>query len=183
MLVRVEKLKEELNKYNEIVSKYEDLKMKLYGELKYLSNFWNDVETADFYDKVNSQRIDCEEMILNMKSVSEIYSFVIYSYEDLGKEIEFDLSLRDKLMINFEKCISDFNYIIDIYDSMDLSLIDERDLFLEQRNIFYSLKKKMISYKKSVDEILSDIKEVEAQVKSKIRKINVKVIHSEVGEI
>lgn len=183
MIVRVEKLKVELDKYNDIVSNYENLKMKLYSELKYLSTFWSDDSSPDFFDKVNFQRIDCEEMISNMKSLSEIYSYVIYSYEDLGKEIEFDLSLRDNLMVKFEKCINEFDYIIDIYDSMDLSLIEEKDMYLEQRKVFVNSKTKLVNYKSNIDKILSDINEIEAQVRSKIRKINVKLIYSEVGEI
>ena len=183
MLIKIEKLKTELDKYNETVSKYEELKIGLYNELKNLTNFWQDERTEEFFDKVNSQKIECEEIISDMNNISEVYTYIIQSYEDLGNEIEFDLSQRDELMSKFKKCINVFDDIIEIYESMNLSLIDEKEIFLKQKEKVIKTKKRLVEYKINIDTILSEINEIEAQVKSKIRNINIKVINSEAGEL
>ena len=182
MLVRVDRLREELNNYNNILNKYEDLKLKFYSELKHISTLWEDGNTPKFFDKVDTERLDCEEIIKNMKSVYEVYYYIVKSYETIGNEISFDLSKRDTVMVKFDNCINELEYIINIYDNMDLTYIEERDRYLNQRKSLDETKKELIDYKEKIDKILSDINDIEIQVNSKIRKIDVNIIRNE-GEL
>lgn len=176
MHIKVDKLKEEVKKYNDLISRYEDCKIKLYNEYGYISNMWNDGNTPKFFDNVDSERISSELAISNMKSVVDVYNYIVENYEKIGNEINVQLNLVQTLNSKFNKCISDCDTLIKIFDQMSLKDIPEGYWYTNKRTDICNIKKRITGLKNKINGILNDISDIEAEAKSRISNINIDII-------
>ena len=177
MIVHVDKIKVELDKYNNLINKYENAYLNLYHELNSASLYWNDGHSAKFFDNVEVEKNKVSNGILELKSVRDIYFYIVESYEKLGNRISFDLKYQDSIISSFNKYIDKLDEIINLYNNLDLTFCaEEANLLKTELEKLGHMKYSVTAIKNKVRKIFLQIEEIEKEVKFRISKIDIEII-------
>lgn len=176
-MVNVDELKTNLIKYNSLIENYQSIYDNLYNEISSASFFWNDEHASSFFENINVEKIKVGNVISELNSVKNVYSYIVSNYEKIGNKIVFDLDLRNEIMEKFDNYINKIIKIIKYYDSLDLSFcVQESKFITSEKNKLVVMKNVVFNLKEKIMKIFDDIEEIEKQVNLMISKINIGVI-------
>ncbi len=180
MEIYIDKLKIEMNRFNKLITNYEKIMLNLFNILNQTSSYWQDTNSMKFLDSVSRQKININKKINELKTLKDIYEYLIRKYETFGAKIEFDLSAKEKINTKMNKYIEKINKTIDDYNSLYLSFYpDERAPILNQKNELIKIGSKTEELKEKIRKSFIEIEEIEKTVNEKLSKINVEIIREE----
>ena len=177
MVVHVDKVRVELDKYNNLINKYENAYLNLYHELRNASIYWNDGNSINYFDNIDLEKNKISNGILELKSVRDIYFFIAESYEKIGNRIFFDLKYQDVIINKFNMYINKLNKIINLYKNLDLSFCAEEAILLcSELDKLDHMKVSVVAVKEKVRSIFVQIEEIEKEVRLRISKIDIEIL-------
>ena len=177
MIVHVDKIRVELDKYNNLITKYENAYLNLYHELNSASLYWNDGNSPKFFENVDSEKNKVSNSILELKSVRDVYFYIAESYEKLGNRISFDLKYQDSIINKFNLYIDKLDKIITLYNELDLTFCaEEANLLRTELDKLDHMKYSVTALKEKVRKIFMQIEEIEKEVHSRLSKIDIEII-------
>lgn len=170
MKIQIDDIQNQLIFLNKQYDIYYDNYLKLYNILMDSSNYWNDMNSKAFYDKIITQKKDLNFILVEIKEVIDLYDYIYQLYKNIGKKIEFNIGFRNKMNEQFSlylKCIDD---IIKIYNNLNIEMNDE---FLLQKNHFISVRKTLIDIQDKINSILDEIDKNEHLINKRMSSINI----------
>lgn len=177
MKINVTNLKYEINNFNKIIGDYESIYLNMYNEYSNSSFFWYDENAKNFFKDINLQKISMQKTFDEFSSLLDIYNYIASSYEELGKEIYYELSAQNEIKTNINNYVNKLQKIINQYNYLNLSKCPEVYNYIQEEktklnnaldNAKELYNKVKIFYKK--------IEEIEKEVKVKTSKIKVEYI-------
>lgn len=177
MIVNTSDLKADITKLNNLIDKYEDIYLNLYNELNKSSFFWQDNKSKLFYDNANLEKLKIITTTNELRLLNDIYVYVHDSYVELGKIIEFDLKMKDKILSSFNICNEKLKNAIRNNNSVDVGFASE--ISSNIRDNIGNLSKMQSSlqdFKTIVKDSFNKIEEIEKEVKHKISNLKLEYI-------
>ena len=177
MIINVDKLRDELVKYNTFINKYEDIFLKLYGELNSASVYWNDGRSISFFEHVDKEKDKIKNVISELNGIFDFYSYIVENYEKIGNKIRFDLSVKDSIIDKYNIYINKVEEIIRCYNNLDLSFCpQEASLINDEKNKFLTIRDVVINSKNNVEKIFFEIERIEKEIGLMVSRINIDFI-------
>lgn len=175
--VDVEQLNQELVKLNHMIDFYEEIKDNLFKTITESSFFWNDNRAKQFYQSMNKEHSETQNMITNIKEMRDLFFFIITSYKELGKKIKCDIESKKRIMDKYSILLSMLDNIIQKYENLDVSFCpEERSIVAEQIKEYKGVKEKLYISKKRVGEYYESIYKIELMVKKKLSQLTISKI-------
>ncbi len=177
MDINIANLKLELSNLNNLLEEYELNNLNLYNILNSSSLYWVDNNAINFFNSVNQEKVKINLFYTELKSLREIYAYIVNEYQSLGNKIRFDLTKQDDIISYFNKYLNSLNIIINKYDSLDLSFCGrEAKILLSQREKLFKMKETTNDLKSDVIKIFNKINEIEKEVNLRISRIKLEVL-------
>lgn len=177
MNINVEKIKFDLRKYNSLLEKFEECHINFYNKINSLTSLWSDGNSSLFYDSVNVEKNDVSGVISDLKRISDVYSYIVDSYDKFGKKISYDLSIKNSVIDTFNVYLNKLDQIINSYSSLDLSFCpNEAGLLISQKQKFINVRKSIVDYMNDIINLFDEIELIENQVRVSISHIDINLI-------
>lgn len=164
MNISISKMNDELLAYNKNVEEYDECLNNINKLLCQSSCFWNDGKSNAFFKHLEKEKIDIQNIIINLNDVKKIIKFIIEQYGKIGDEISVDLGKKSVVDNYFNKILSNLNEIYLMYNDLDSPYNDNKRKVLETKNNLEGLRKK-------INVLFDYIEETEEKVRNKIEKL------------
>ena len=176
--VDVINLKKVVNKYNSLIDKYQQNYLNVYNEIKNSNLYWVDPHALRFFEAKDIERHKIEVTYEELSKMSNIYSYIIRKYEDIGNYIEFNLENRDALLSKLNLYINRINSIISSYSGLDYSFASGsiQSSINSQINNLRNMAREATEVKERIRTLLNDIKESESKIQSMINNVDIQVL-------
>lgn len=177
MNINVKNIEAELQCLNNLIEDYEDIYLNLYNEISSVSFFWQDKNEVRFIDNINADKQKIRTTIEELISISEIYSYLVTSYQKIGNSIRCNLSAKNGVISRLDTYILKLDNIILVYSSLDLSFCTSiAQQINNQKNILIHQLKKAQKIKQSLQQKFNEIEKIEKVINLKISKIKLEII-------
>lgn len=171
-------IQETLELLNKIIAEYEQVDRNILSTLKASSFFWNDNVANDFFNELDEHHKNNDEVMNNLKDNTELFSYVINNYSEIGNKIKCNLDSKDTIINKINNILEDLNNIILSYGYLNTYFCPY------ERNILFSEKKELITAYNTLNTILNNITNkfkkmelIEKNIKSKISKLNSYIVN------
>ena len=175
MFINNEKLSIEEKKLASLIDKYNDIVLNYYNILNESSVYWTSPLSIRFFSDIQQEKNKLNITISELKSIDLIYQYIIDTYSEFGKKINYDLSNEEKLTHSFNKYIERLDSIIILYKQFENNN-SNYEIIQQHIDIINKNKSKMIEIKEYYVNTLTKIKEIEAEVKSRISNLKIDYI-------
>lgn len=91
MQVNVSLLKDNVNKLNAEIGKYENTYLRMYNELNFSHSYANSNKFTKFYNAVNQEKNKVNIFIQDLYELKSIYDYIYSNYSKIGNRIVFNL--------------------------------------------------------------------------------------------
>ena len=150
MKVNINNLKDEVEAFNRLLSKYEESYLNYYNMISSFSFYWQDYNSKRFFDAAKIEKLSYEQVLNDLKDVKNVYSYIIDKYSTFGRKISINLDAKNKIMDRFDDYIDEMSSIIRRFYNLDLSFCPNeayyirkaRDRMIVQRDELKACKKK-----------------------------------------
>ena len=178
MQIKVNNLKTDLEKLNNLINTYYDDTLNMYNELSYSSNYWEDNKAIKYYDNIKKEKIANFQFIEELEDLKQVYQIMIERYEKIGNNIKCNLKNRYNVLNYFDKYLNKISKIVRLYRSIsDRSLVENHIVTLQNN---YS---KILSTRKKIAQKFNEIENIEKEIKRLIDKVDVTYLkESEIRE-
>lgn len=177
MTIDVKSLKEELKAYNDLLEEYEGNYLNYYNVLFSFSFFWNDAHANKFYNSLPKEKLYYKNLLLELKSIQDIYKYMIIKYSNIGNHIHANLKNKDYILKKFDSYIDKCNDIINKFYHLDLGFCpSEATMIRNRRDSIIRIKNLMKDKKKEIKDLLNKIEDIEKEVNYRINKIDISII-------
>lgn len=178
--VYVDKLKIEMNRFNNLITNYEKTMLNLFNALNQTSSYWQDSNSIKFLDNISSQKISIDKKVTELKTIKEAYKYLIDKYEKFGNKIEYDFEMREVINKNINESIEKINKTINSYNSLYISFHpNERNEIIDQKQQLLIIKSNIEKLKEKIKNAFTEIEEIENNVNSKLSRIHIEIIQEE----
>ena len=160
-----------------IESFYENI-LNIYNELNWASGYWNDFHARLFFTNVNSEKIKLNNTYNELKSLNDIYTFLIEQYKSIGNKIRVNLEEKNKVITKFNDFREKINELVSLYNDLDLSFctVTIANKLAKQKQELIKIKEKIVTDKEKVKNIFEKIEQIEKDVNLRLSKINIEII-------
>lgn len=175
--IDISRLKTELIKLNQLLEEIEENSLHFYNTLSSVSFFWKDHYSTLFNETINHEKIDIQNTILEMKSLKQVYEYLIEQYQEIGKKIKVDFEMKMEVLLKIEKHIDLLTEIIHSYENLDLSFCySERSYLLKEKQALKQTKEKVQNLKIAVKEMFKKMEEIEKHVSVKLNRFDIEIL-------
>lgn len=177
MKIDLKGLQLEIDKLDKTINSYEKNILNLYNQLSSVSIYWKDKNALRFIENVNVVKKQANVKLIELKSVKESLKYLIYKYESIGQQIEFDL--KKKTIINkiFDDYILKLEKINKKYNQIDLVYFNSlSDAFIKQQITIQSIENDIKNIKFNINRTFDKLEEIELQFAQRLKKIKVDYI-------
>lgn len=177
MKIDLKGLQLEIDKLDKTINSYEKNILNLYNQLSSVSIYWKDKKALRFSESVNVVKKQANVKLIELKSVKESFKYLIYKYESIGQQIEFDL--KKKTIINkiFDDYILKLEKINKKYNQIDLVYFNSlSDDFIKQQITIQSIENDIKNIKFNINRTFDKLEEIELQFAQRLKKIKVDYI-------
>ena len=177
MVINLNYMKNEIEKLNALIEEYEENSLNLKNCFKSVSFFWNGVLEQKYMDDVNNELKKLDLTIIDLESTKDIYNYIIEQYSIIGNKIEYDSSIKSKILSYFDTIINDYDDILQKYNSVNYSLDSDLTTIIEKERItILNNKNTIINYISDIKSMYDRLEELEKNIKQKIYKLNLEKI-------
>lgn len=177
MVIDINNLKIEHEKRNKLITDYEEINLNLYNQLKEVLNYWIDNNALVFKEKLEKEALEIKEFIEKIKSVEEVYQFIIKKYETIGNQIQINLSEKQTVINEFNNYLNHLTQIINKYNALNLTFCPTESMLLKnQRNKLIEDKKQLETVKSKILAYFENIEEIEKEIANKLDKEEINLI-------
>ena len=178
MKVNVNNLKNEISALNKLLDDYEENYLNYYNVLSSFSFYWNDARSKIFFASLPKEKMQCANLLDELKDLKGVYSYIADKYSALGNKISANLNARNKVLRYFNNYIDKLDRIINRFDYLDLSFCSTGiyNSIRNRRNELSNMRERAKTARNKVDNIFDKIDRIETEIKKKIRRVNVSVI-------
>lgn len=177
MVVKVDSLKIELNKLNELIKDYNFSILNLYNELSFSENYWKDKYSLMFYSNMKMEKRKNIKLILELNDIKKIYEILINNYSQLGNNINCVIENKNIVLNSIDDYLNKMNEIINLYNRLNLSFCPKEAGYLHNHlNILKSNYQKIQNSRNIVKSCFDKIEEIEKQVNLYISKIDIEYL-------
>ena len=177
MKINISNLKDKINKINNIIRKYEEVYLNYYNDLSQASMLWKGTIANDFLNDSISDKEKIKPIISNLNEIKELYQYIVEKYKSYGNTINYNLSNKDEIIINFNNCKAKLNEIINLYSEV-ISIYNNYIITSELEQIKKN-KKEIEIIEDKIITMIKEIEEHEKDISLKIDKINLEYIKEE----
>ena len=177
MIIDVNNIKDEIVKLNDLLDKYEDNYLNLYNEINNASSYWNDLISVKFFDSCKIEKIETKTTLEEIKSIIDIYNYILEKYQEIGKKIKFEIKNRDIVINGFNNYIIKVDDLIREYNSINFNCnIKISNMLNDQLYKLKNNRKILNNIKDKVKDIFDNIEEIEKEINLRLSKINIDII-------
>ena len=176
MEINVGNLKSEISKLDNLINDYENNFNNLYNQFNHGIDLWNDTASKQFFSNIEIEKNRVLNNINEIKSLKDVYKYIIQNYEELGNKISYNLNEKDNIYNKFNKYLLNLNEIIDLYNRLDLNNIKEKSMFIKEKNKFISIRTNIENIFNEVKNIFYKIENIEFEVKEQLNHINIEIL-------
>ena len=166
-----EKLQEKITSYNENLGLY-------YNALRYTSNDWFDTKSRNYFDTINDDRLNELSFITEMRKISSIYNYVVFSYDDIGDEIYYNPVKKDQILELLASSKEMVSNILSAYNSMGISIYDERSILYNERSTLLLIRSNLARIESKIKNVIRRIETTEEATKQKLKDIEIKKVNT-----
>ena len=166
-------IEEVLKSLNKAIEEYEQIDRNIANTLKNSSFFWNDNTAKRFFEELDSEHQNNNNVINNLKENSDLLTYIINSYGVLGKKIKCNLNCRDTLINKINSILTEINNIIYSYNNLNTYFCPY------ERSLLYNEKRKLSQTYNLLNNMLSNIldkfnklEKIEKNIKKRISNLN-----------
>ena len=175
MFINNEKLSIEEKKLSSLIDKYNDIILNYYNILNESSLYWTSPQSIRFFSDIQQEKSKLNVAISELKSLDLIYQYIIDTYSEFGKKVNYDLSNEEKLLQSFNKYIERLDSIIVLYKQIEDNN-SNHEIIQQHIDVINKNKSKMLEIKEYYVNTLTKIKEIEAEIKSRISNFKIDYI-------
>ena len=177
MIIDVNNIKDEIVKLNDLLDKYKDNYLNLYNEINNASSYWNDLISVKFFDSCKIEKIETKTTLEEIKSIIDIYNYILEKYQEIGKKIKFEIKNRDIVINGFNNYIIKVDDLIREYNSINFNCnIKISNMLNDQLYKLKNNRKILNNIKDKVKDIFDNIEEIEKEINLRLSKINIDII-------
>ena len=177
MNVNISNLKSEIFEYKKLIEEYEENHLNLYNEISSASFFWNDEFSKKFFIEKNNEKLKDFNTLQELNTIKNIYDYLIQKYENIGNEIDFNLSEKDNIINIYNEMISKLKRIKTSYSTLNISFCPyEAKIINNQISKIKSSIKNIEESKNKISSIFNKIENIEKEVKFNISKLVIEII-------
>lgn len=179
MEINVLALEKENERLTKSIDSFYDNVLNIYNELNWASGCWNDFHAGLFFTNVNSEKIKINNTYNELKSLNDVYTYLIEQYKSIGNKIKVNLEGKDRVINKFNNYREKINELLTLYNNMDLGFCSGSTLankIYKQKQELLKIKEKLIQDKEKIKDIFEKIEEIEKDVNLKLSKIDIEVI-------
>ena len=161
-----------------LVKKYEDNINNLQFCYNDISNYWKDGKSEIFFDKINVNKNKIQKNILDLNELLNIYKDIYIKYNDIGNNIEYNLSNENIIYNKIDKCISIINKLNQKYFSISNSsnfTVVSYDIN-DNLELLDTIKNDLLNLKDKISNMSFKLKNIEKEIKTRISKIKINYI-------
>lgn len=180
MEIKVKEIKNELETLSKLIDNYEFTYLNMHNEVKNASFSWNDSYSVEFFEDVDKKKINISTMIDEIKSMYNIYSYIVDKYKILGNNLKLNLENKDIILKKIENCLNQIESIEKAYGNLDLSFCNHlsNEVNNQLKNIKIS-KEKLKKYNEKLKETINYIEETEKEINLKTSKTDIELIQEQ----
>ncbi len=177
MYINLSNLKNEVNKLNNLINKYEEIYLNLYNEFNFSSYLWHDKNSESFFESLKMEKLKIKNNIEEIDDVKQLYDYIINQYEVIGNEIKCNLNSEKNILLKFDSYLAELSKTITYYNNLDLSFCPQfKEMITKEKNIIIREKIEIENVRNKIKKMYKKINEIEREVKLKISKINIEYI-------
>lgn len=175
--IDVKELKIHATKLSKEIEEYEKIHLNIYNTLAEISSFWNDKESLRFQEKAKIAKQEISNKIMEMKTLEEVYKYIIEKYEEIGNDIKINLSADNEIQNYFNNYLEKISNIIVAYNNLNLVFCPQEAMIIRnERNRMIEYKKQMESIKEQIKQYYNKIENIEKEIINKISRIEISLI-------
>lgn len=178
VVVNVIEIDKELSNLNSLIDDYELNFMNLYKELNDTSTNWVDQKSKKFFDSIQKEKNKEINFFTEIKSIREIYKYIVMKYKDIGNLIKVKISDKDLIIEKYVKTIGEVDEILTLFKGLEVTgcTEDEKENINKQVERLNSVKTNLIDSKIKVKKLLENIEDIEKEINYKLSKIDIMAI-------
>ena len=165
MRLNIEKLKDNIKLYNDLLENYESTCMNFYYEAESNTRYWNSGIANYFFSLIDEEKKENKIFFEELKSLKLVFDYLIDNYQNYGKKITLDLESKDAIINRLSNYkTSDISYLL---NDSDLDVININKSKAKIKNI----EKNISKYKEEYKKICNKIESIEEEIKVRLSKI------------
>ena len=170
MKIRLITLTNKLNNYQE------DL-LNLYNELNNATSYWQDNHATKFFNNVQKEELKANNLVNELTSLQEIYTYLVEKYETLGTKIVFELDKKNTCLTKIDSFLAKIAQIINTYNHLDTSFCPLEAKYIQsEKKKLSQIAENIKTIRKDLKTIFNEIEETEKNIQHKLSKINIELI-------
>lgn len=175
MHVNVSKIEKELQIFNNNIKKYEENIINIYYVLEHSSDYWKDGRSASFYEDLAAEKKCVNEVIGNINSIYNVYSYIQNEYSKIGKKIDINLDKQSKLLAELSSVVESANSLSNSCNNV-YNLPDGCSSFASVKYEAANVKRNLFDLKAKLISKYEQISRIENAIFSKISKIDINIV-------
>ena len=177
MTIDVKYLKEQIKAYNDLIEEYEGDYLNYYNMLSSFSFFWNDQHAKRFYSNLPKEKLNCKNLVGELRTIRDVYKYMINKYSEFGNHIKIDLKEKDRVINKFDSYIDKANSIINKFNNLNLGFCPNEAYRIRQvRDNVIECRDAISEKRKSVKECFEKISNIEREINHRIQIINTTIV-------
>jgi len=176
MRISVNEVKNLNSRLKTSISSYESKYMQYYNYLNQTENDWYDEKAKMYFQTIEEDKINDYNTLQEMKSIHNIYSFLVKSYEEIGNKIYYNPEQKERINILLDDIIEECNNIINAYNNIGIYNYSERSMLFNQKNEFMKMLEKAKKCKSTINTKISKIEKIEKSSLEKFKALEVSPI-------
>ena len=177
MTVDVKYLKEQIKAYNDLIEEYEGDYLNYYNMLSSFSFFWNDQHAKKFYNNIPKEKLNCKNLVGELREIKDIYRYLVIKYSEFGNQITIDLKEKDRVLRKFDSYLDKANAIITKFNNLNLGFCPGEAYSIRQKkNEVINCRDSIREKRESIKQCFEKISNIEREVGYRIKMINTAII-------
>ena len=179
MEINVGNIEKECSTLKKNIDSFYDNVLTIYNELNWVKGYWDDYHARIFFTNVNSEKMKVVNTYNELKSVSNIYEFMVERYKSIGNKIQVNLEVKDNVLAKFNNFYDKVNELISSYNGLNLGFCAGSSIanrLHRQKRDLLKIKASLNVYKEKVKSTFEKIEEIESDINYKISNTSIEEI-------
>lgn len=171
--VNVGNLKENIDKLQSIIDKYENTQLNIFNQLKESTVNWQDGNSIKFENSIYLEKKESNLFLQSLQNKKDIYDYICKKYGEIGNKIECYLNNKSSLLNAIDICYNETVNILNEFDKINTDFYyKEQDAIFLQKQKIKEVREELKTVKSLTSQLFIKIENIEKNIKEKIVTLN-----------